>query len=154
MLRITPTKDHTLIAALNEEVHELHHQMHPEVFKPYDKTDIEAMMERFLAEENCYAYIAWMDEEPVGYMIIYLRESGDNAFHYNTRSLYIDQVGVPAKHRKSGVGQALMLHAEQIAKDNNISLLELDHWNTNTVAARYFRSHGYTLRKERLSKKL
>jgi ribosomal protein S18 acetylase RimI-like enzyme len=154
MLRIAETKDHSLIAALNEEVQNLHHQMHPEVFKPFDKAGIEKMIAKFLTDENCKAYIAWKGEEPVGYIILFFRESGDNAFHYNTRSLYIDQIGVPQKHRRSGVGQALMQHAEQVASDNNISLIELDHWNANTVAAGYFRSHGYTLRKERLAKRL
>jgi GNAT superfamily N-acetyltransferase len=154
MIHITETKDHILIAALNEEVQNLHHQMHPGIFKPFDKEGIEQMMAQFLADKQCKAYIAYNDEEPVGYIILFLQESGDNAFHYNTRSLYIDQVGVPEKHRKSGIGQALMQHAEQVARDNNINLIELDHWNANIVAAEYFRKQGYSLRKERLSKKI
>lgn len=154
MIRIARSTDHILIASLNSEVQQLHHEMHPEIFKPFDKEGIEAAMQSFLADSNCNAFIAWKDEEPVGYMILMLRETGNNAFHYNTRSVYIDQIGVPVKNRKLGIGQLLMSHAGQFAKQHNITRLELDHWTANTVAANYFHKQGYTLCKERLVKQI
>ena len=154
MIHITPSIDHVLIAALNSEVQELHHYMHPEIFKPFNKKGIEAAIQSFLTDSNWNAFVAWDGETPVGYMMLVLRETGDNAFHYNTRSLYIDQVGVPEKNRNLGIGQLLMNHAELFAKENNITRLELDHWTANTVAANYFRKHGYVLSKERLVKQI
>ncbi len=154
MIRITPSTDHVLIATLNSEVQELHHHMHPEIFKPFSKEGIEAAIQSFLSDSNWKAFVAWDGEVPVGYIMLVLRETGDNAFHYNTRSLYIDQVGVSEKNRKLGIGQLLMNHAEQFAKENNITRLELDHWTANIIAANYFRKHGYVLSKERLVKQI
>lgn len=154
MIRIAESTDHILIAALNSEVQQLHHELHPEIFKPFDKQGIEAAMRSFLTDNNCRAFVAWKEEEPVGYMILVLRETGDNAFHYNTRSVYIDQIGVPEKNRRLGIGQLLMSYAEQFAAEHGVNRLELDHWTANSMAAQYFRKQGYALAKERLVKNI
>ena len=97
MIRIEESRDHVLLASLNEEVQNLHHSMHPEIFKPFDKAATREAVKVFIATDNCRAYIAWKGAEPVGYIILFLRETGENAFHYNIRSVYIDQIGVPEK---------------------------------------------------------
>ena len=139
-----------LVASLNEEVQNLHHSMHPEIFKPFDKAAITEAVKVFIAADNCQAYIAWKGEEPVGYMILFVRETGDNAFHYNIRSVYIDQIGVPRRCQKLGIGKLLLERAELVARDNGIQRIELDHWSANIAAAAYFRKSGYVLCKERL----
>lgn len=63
MITLQTTTDHRLIAQLNEEVQQLHVRLHPEVFKPYDKSSIEPALEKMMTNPDCYAFVAnlWLD---------------------------------------------------------------------------------------------
>jgi diamine N-acetyltransferase len=152
MITVKETRDHHLVATLNEEVQNLHHKLHPAIFKAFNREATTAAIEEFFKDPNCKAFIAWEDDLPVGYMILVVKEAKENAFHYNIRTLYIDQVCVPGQHRNKGAGAKLMQHAELVAKELGIEQLELDHWTANLVAGQRFRKYGYELRKERLAK--
>jgi diamine N-acetyltransferase len=152
MITLQTTTDHRLIAQLNEEVQQLHVRLHPKVFKPYDKSSIETALEKMMTNPDCYAFVAKLGEIPVGYLVMMVKRIPESAFTFARESLYIDQIGVLSNYRKTGVGSILLEKAEQFAKELGISRIELDHWTTNTVAAAYFRSKGYTLYREQLSK--
>jgi ribosomal protein S18 acetylase RimI-like enzyme len=152
MVSIIETKDHLLIAQLNEEVQNLHAALHPDIFKPFEKTEIETALQGFLSDAQCRCYVAKENEIAMGYLLIYIKEAKENAFHYTLRSLYIDQIGVLKAFQKKGVGELLMKHVETIAKEHGITQIELDHWSSNSVAASFFRKSGYKLYREKLWK--
>lgn len=154
MTKIVQTNDPVLLAQLNEEVQQLHQNMHPQLFKPYNKEAIATALKDFLARENCLAYLALADYEPAGYMILFINDSPENAFKYSERILYIDQIGVMPKYRGLGLSKALLQKAEALAKELSIKTLELDHWSANEVAAGIFRKCGFELCRERLRKYL
>lgn len=152
MITISQTSDHQLVASLAEGVQNLHHALQPELFKPFDKDATIKAMEGFFADPACRAYVAYEKNVPVGYIIAYVREGRENAFHYAVRSVYVDQVAVLKEYQRSGVGARLLETVEELAKEHAIAKLELDHWTANVVAAAYFRKNGYALKKERLYK--
>jgi ribosomal protein S18 acetylase RimI-like enzyme len=152
MIIIRETKDAGLISMLNEEVQNLHAQIHPDMFKPYNRAAMTAAISNFLQDESCRAYVAYKDGAPAGYVLFFIREIKENAFHYNLRTLYLDQIAVVSRYRRDGIGKMLMEQAEKLAKELSISKVELDHWSANSVAAEYFRKNGYSLYKERLYK--
>lgn len=154
MITIMQTSDHHLVASLAEGVQNLHHSLHPELFKPFDKDATIAAMEAFLSDPACRAYVAYNHDIPVGYVIAYIRDGSENAFHYAVKSVYVDQIAVLQEHQRSGAGRQLLETVEELAKQHAIAKIELDHWTSNVVAAAYFRKSGYVLRKERLSKYL
>jgi ribosomal protein S18 acetylase RimI-like enzyme len=152
MIHITETKDALLIASLNEDVQNLHAEIHPEMFKRYNKTAMEQAIAEMMKDPDCRAFVAMKDAVAIGYILLFIREAKENAFHYTIRSLYIDQIAALPGQRRSGAGKLLMEQAEKPAKELDIKKLELDHWSANTVAAAYFRKNGYELCKERLCK--
>lgn len=152
MITIVETKDAGLLALLNEEVQTLHHNMHPAIFKPFDKDAIEEAFNKRLSDAACKAYIAWKDGTPIGYAIFLLKDPDENPFKYKCRSLYIDQVGVLEGYRRTGVGKMLLSKAEELARELSISTVELDHWNTNSAAGSFFERNGYTTFKKYLNK--
>ncbi|MEO0473137.1 MAG: GNAT family N-acetyltransferase, partial [Bacteroidota bacterium] len=104
MIHFRPSRDHRLLARLNESVQQLHHQMYPEVFKPYDKVGIEAWMKQIFEREQAEAFVAWQEDQAVGYLVYRILEKPENAFKYADRILYIDQIYVAPGARKSGLG--------------------------------------------------
>ena len=154
MVQLKETRDIELLAALNEEVQQLHHRMHPHIFKSFDHKAIAAALRLFFEDRSCRAFVAWAGDKAAGYIITFVKQVKENAFHYSRCYVYVDQVAVLEQFQKQGVGELLLLKAEEIAKELSIDTLELDHWTSNIVAAAYFRKQGYELRKERLGRQL
>ena len=154
MIQLKETRDIELLAALNDEVQQLHHRMHPHIFKPFDHKTIAGALRLFFEDKSCRAFVAWQGDKAAGYIIIFVKQVEENAFHHGRRFMYVDQIAVLEQFQKQGVGEALLKKAEEIAKKLSIDTLELDHWASNIVAAAYFRKQGYELCKERLSRKL
>ncbi len=152
MMIIIETKNHKLISELNEDVQNLHAKLHPELFKKFDKEAMEKALETLFLDPNCKCYIVKKGDVDIGYILCFIKEAKENAFQYNIKTLYIDQISILPKYQRTGAGKILMKQAEQLAQENSITKIELDHWSSNTVAASYFRKNGYKLYKERLFK--
>ena len=154
MITLSRTTDAYLIASLNEEVQNLHARLHPELFKPHNAIEMEKSLSVFFADPNCYCYLATKENEPIGYVLFFIREIFENTFHYGRKSLYIDQICVLEKHHKTGAGKILLQQADTLAKELSIGYIQLDHWSSNTVAAKFFRKHGYSVFREHLGKSI
>lgn len=154
MITIAETNDAGLLASLNEEVQTLHHNMHPAIFKPFNRDEIAKAFSSQLSNPACKAYIALKEETPVGYAVFLIKEPADNPFKFKRRSLYIDQVGVLEDHRRAGVGNMLLNKAEELAKELSIRTIELDHWTANLDAASFFEKSGYLTYKKFLTKNI
>ncbi len=152
MISIVETKNPKLLASLAEDVQNLHARLYPETFKPFELNAMEEAMENLLQDPTCRSYVAKKDEVAIGYVLCFIREIKENAFHFNIKSIYIDQICVLKGYEKTGAGTLLMNQIESLAKELNIQKIELDHWSANTVAASFFRRRGYGLNKERLFK--
>lgn len=152
MISIIETKDHKTISELASEVQNLHANLHPEIFKPFNKEEMEKAVEVFLSDPNCRCYVAQKDSMNIGYILCFVKEVKENAFHYTIQTIYIDQIAVLEKYQRTGAGKMLMEQVEKFAKEKSINKIELDHWTSNLVAAKYFRKNGYRLSKERLVK--
>lgn len=151
MITISETRDHTLVATLNEEVQALHAQWYP-AFKPYDKAAMTIAIKQMLEKDGHKAYVAYADGVPVGSLVCYVKEIEENAFHYHIKALYIDQVSVLKKYQGQGIGKMLLQQAEQLAGELHIQQLQLDHWSANAEAAQFFRANGYVLSRAYLTK--
>lgn len=138
MITIEETRDAALLATLNESVQRLHHEMHPEIFKAFDKAAITAALTEHINRPSWRAYIAFDGGAPVAYILFFAKGQPENAFKYATRSLYIDQIGVQREYKGKGIGKMLLSHVELWARENSITVIELDHWATNHVAAAFF----------------
>lgn len=152
MIRIVESKSHTVISTLVEDVQNLHAQLYPELFKPFNRAAIEEALEKYVTDPTCFVYLAEQKEIPIGYILCFIKEAPENAFRYSVRTLHIDQICVRKAYQKSGAGHLLMEQAEKLAREQAIRRIELDHWSMNTVAAAFFRKKGYQICKERLFK--
>ena len=152
MLTIAETKEYKIIAELSEEVQNLHARLYPEIFKPYNKAEMEKQLESQLAQPNYFGYVAQQAGINVGSAVYHIKEVQENAFHYTLKTLHIEQLAVLNKFQKNGAGKILLRQAEKIAQEHSIKKIELDHWHGNVVAASYFKKNGYALCKERLFK--
>lgn len=147
---IRQCEDPALIARLNEPVQTLHHQLFPHFFKPYEYEGIHEVTKQVMANHNVYAFVAYLEAEPVGYVLCVVKYRADNAFQYAGKSVYIDQIAVDANHRGKGVGQKLIARALELAFNLDIGLVQLDHWTLNEEAGAFFQKQGFRYYNQRM----
>jgi GNAT superfamily N-acetyltransferase len=149
---IKTSKDHRLLASLNEQVQEWHHQNYPDVFKPFEIKGIEDAFQLLLDKEGVFAFIAMQNGKAIGYLLVFLESRSESAFQYAKKIMIIDQILVLEAYRNLGVGQALMKRAMLLAKEHKVDEIQLDHLAANQAAEKFFAKHGFVNFKHKLKK--
>ena len=153
-LRIATADDIDLLTALNVEVHELHAQMYPSIFKPAERTAIRAEFERTIRRTDFVHWIAYDGNEPTGYLVMEVQRFQEDAFRYGGSRGYVHQMGVRAEYRRKGIGSALLQAAEAEAKDRRCTQFVLDYYGGNAVAAEFYRAGGFEILQTRAIRRL
>lgn len=151
-MEIIESKKFDLIASLVEEVQNLHANLFPSVYKPFELEKIREMMEQLLSDEKCRVFVAQEEGVIIGYIMVLIKEVPENAFHFAYKLLHIDQIAVSSNHQKTGVGSILMDKVEELAKELAIGRIELDHLYVNDTAAKFFKGKGFNPYREKLFK--
>jgi len=144
VFEIEETADFSVIARLNEDVQNLHHELYPEEFKPFDINQAEKAFKRILADSGVTAFLTKKEGKAIGYIICMIKTRAESEFQYPNTSLLIDQILVLTAYRKQGVAKALLEKAIDLARDKGISHMELNHWETNAAAGKFFVKNGFT----------
>lgn len=149
-LEIECTRDANLLAKLNHDVQEIHHEIEPEIFKPFDQENIEMFFQKVLENSNVTAYIAKANEIPAGYMLLVENTTVENPFKYACTILHIDQICVDSEYKGKGIGKALVQHAKRYAFERQIKRIEMNYWTQNNNSGEFFRNQGFVNFNERL----
>lgn len=100
-----------------------------------DKVTIE------LSNPNSLFYIAWDDENPVGYLK--LNTGTAQTEQQDERALEIERIYVKSSHHGKKVGQLLYEKALQVAEQMHNSYLWLGVWEKNPRAIRFYEKNGF-----------
>jgi len=131
------------LAALNRFVHETHLARRPDYFKPVRADEAAAWFRERLEERTTAAWIAEAEGRPVGYVLTFFHERGENPFHRPRRWCEIDQIAVDPAWRRRGIGRALMGAALEASRARGVHDVELFSWAFNTEAQALFRGFGF-----------
>jgi GNAT superfamily N-acetyltransferase len=150
-MRIEPGSpaDAGTLARLNTFVHDLHLEHAPHVFGTPTREDAAAAFEALLRRENYRAFLAYVDDRAVGYVLVMVGERPASAFNRPRRWLYIDQISVEPDARRHGVGRALVSAVLRHADDTGIDDVEVDTWAFNDRAQAFFASLGFRAKTRR-----
>ena len=144
--------DAHVLTALNLFVHEMHLARRPDYFKPVRADDVAAWFRERLEERTTAAWIAETEGRPVGYVLTFFHERGEDAFRRPRRWCEIDQIAVDPGWRRRGVGRALMAAALAEADSRGVDA-ELFSWAFNTDAHAMFRRLGFEPRMLRFERR-
>lgn len=150
MIQIIETKDYHLLSQLNEEIQTFHHRLQPNIFKPYEQEQVNEFFKTVLNKENTKAYLAWENEIPIGYILLFNMKLAENPFQYSRSFVLLDQILVLKKYRGKGIGKILLDAAISYAKDLQIDLIELNHWTHNASARTFFTKNNFQYYNEKM----
>lgn len=149
-MKIERSTDSRLLAKLNKEVQDFHADIEPKIYKSHDEDSVAGFFEKYLKKDNVFAFVAFSDELPAGYVFLIKRDYPEGPFTKRHLSLFIDQICVLEKYRGNGIGKALIGFTKQFASDNDIDRIELECWNKNSNAGDFFKHQGFEAYSEKM----
>lgn len=152
MITLSETKDHLLLAELNEEVQNFHYNIHPNIFKPYNREAVGKYFETVIKNENAVAFIAKENDAILGYVLVYKIEFPENPFQYARSYVLIDQILVLKQHQGKGIGGMFLSAVYDFAQKNSVNQIELNHWTLNDSARNFFNKNKFTYYNEKMWK--
>lgn len=96
-----------------------------------------------LADPVVTIFIAEEEGNAIGYMLCKLVERSETTFTFAMRYLLVDQISVRPAARGQGVGEALIQQAEVLANELGVQRIQLDSWDFNSAAHRFFERLGF-----------
>ena len=130
-IRQATSIDSLLLSSLCVDVQSLHAKHYPDFFK-----------------------IPQSDNFAVDFFDGMLIERPENLFKFSTRYLDVDQISVRPAAQGKGVGKALLIQVDALARELNIQRIQLDSWGFNTTAHAFFEQMGFEKFNHRFWKKL
>ena len=147
--RATPA-DAAAIARLALEIQDVHVAGHPDLFKPGGGEPHAEIASRVVAPEQFY-WVATLTDDPVGYAYARVVLEPESLWRYASRVLLLDQMGVDARYRSRGIGEALWNAVREAAAAEAVDRVVLNVWSFNRGARRFYEQLGFTAFQERMA---
>ena len=154
-IREAKLKDVKQIAIIMEQISRIHYENRPEIFKEKSKKEIEDDVIQTIKNKERTILVATDESLNICGVLIYkIKEVKNHINLKDSRTLWIDELGVDEKCRKKGIGKTLMKEVEKIAKSEECSRLELNCWNFNENAIMFYEWQGMVPQRRIMEKKL
>ncbi len=138
-------KDYAAYCALLTEVHMLHAQNRPDIFKPEPAFPDEAEFAEMIADEQAVCLAADMDGEMAGMCLMEIRMP--RAAHVHHRAFgWIGDLCVRSDRRGQGIGTALYRAMRSEASQMGLARVELMVWAFNEEARGFYEKLGMNVR--------
>lgn len=150
-IRRANLNDYSQLCGLFEEVDELHRQAMPEVFKrPSGPARSRSYLNRLLADKNAALLVAEEKGELLGLLHIFVQEVKDIPLLKPRKLVFVENLVVKKGFRKKGIGKKLMQEGVNWTLSQGASLIELNVWEFNQEARKFYQKLDF----ETLSRKL
>ncbi|MEM9951292.1 MAG: GNAT family N-acetyltransferase [Chloroflexota bacterium] len=152
-IRQAQEQDIPTLCQLIMTVQELHRQEMPHRYRAITPDD-PALVQLFankLGDEQETIFIAEINDEAIGYLSLQIRDIPDHPLVFGYRGGHIDQMSVNEAYQGQGVGKALMNHAIEFAKSQNVGRMTLGVVAFNQRAIRFYESFGFEFGSHRMA---
>ncbi|WP_438445856.1 GNAT family N-acetyltransferase [Gorillibacterium sp. sgz5001074] len=153
-MHIIQTKDYELVARLNKDVHELHQRLYPDIFKPYNPEAMKTFFKEKVQQPDAIFLVLEHDGEYEGYAWIDIRDYPETDFRKPSRSVYVHQLSINESARGKGCGRFFMDAIAELARERQITRIELDYWSDNGRARSFYEKSGFVRSREFVYKDL
>lgn len=151
-VRPAQMNDHPAVERLLRQIAQLHADLRPEIFRPASQKYGREQFSAMLSDPNAPILVA-QDEhgQVLGYAMLQVKSVGENHPVLLSRTfLYLDDLCVDADARGFGIGTTLMEGVRALAKSRGIEKIELNVWECNQAAMRFYERLGFQTQRREL----
>lgn len=122
----------------------IHYENRRDIFKKKTRETIKEWMKSEIESEDKNILIVEENEEILGVLIYKIRDVQEHINLNDTKNIWIDEICVDEKHRSQGIGKFLMDEIKKIAKEIGCKRIELNCWEFNNRARKFYEENGLT----------
>ena len=147
MIRLANEKDIEQINNLLFQVHKVHSDARPDLFKAGSKKYTDEELKEIIKDKEKPIFVYEIDEKIEGYAFcILINHNNENSLcDYN--SMYIDDLCVDKNCRGKGIGKKLFDYVLEYAKKLGCYNLTLNVWEGNDSAMQFYKNIGLKIQK-------
>ena len=143
-IRKATSNDTSQIIPLLDDAAKIHAKIRSDVFRNKTIEEITNNLEEMMLDKNNIILLAEDKQIIKDILICTVREIEDHINLKNARVLWVNEICVNQKYRRTGIGSALIEKAIEIPQVNNCVRLELNCWELNENAMKFYRNLGLT----------
>ena len=144
MIRHATREDLPRVNELRRQVNDLHVQGKPEWFKPGFSEELQQYLYVLFDSDDHALLVAEVNGMVVGFACIKYVDRPESPYRLRCRFVEIEEIGVDESCRRSGAGRALLEAVKGIAKEKGFSRIDLNMWEFNEEALRFYESIGFS----------
>lgn len=147
-MKIYETRDPVMVAKLNQHVQDVHVELFPDHFKPFNLSEVSEFFAKII-ENPAFTFLVLEDDYTAqGYVWLEHKKFAENAFKKAYETLYVHQISVNKSSRSRGYGSILLEYVYEVARQKNIDTVELDYWCENNGAKNFYEKQGFVKYRE------
>ncbi|MDD6395703.1 MAG: GNAT family N-acetyltransferase [Firmicutes bacterium] len=143
MIRLAEKADLPSINQLRLQVHELHAGGRPDIFQPQFNAELTDHIYDIYDDENSEIIAAEIDGKICGFAVVEFIEKPESPYSLARNFLRVVEFGVDKSCRRQGVGTQLFDYIKSFAAEKNLDTVELDMWEFNEGALKFYESVGF-----------
>ncbi len=146
-IRRARDSDLPAINKLLYEVHKVHSDARPDLFKAGAKKYTDEELRAIIAEDRTPVFVAEREGRVVGYAFCIHQQYVHHNNMTDIKTLYIDDLCVDEDARGAHIGQALYAYVLSYAKEQGCYNLTLNVWADNKGALAFYEKVGLSVQK-------
>ncbi len=146
MIRRANKNDIGSLIELLHQVDMVHHQIRPDLFKPYTTKYNEQELEALLSDDSKPVFV-YDDGEVLGHAFCLITEVKDDKLLQDVKTMYIDDICVHEKARGRHIGKSLYEFVRDYARSIGCYNITLNVWEGNSPALSFYREMGMEVQK-------
>jgi GNAT superfamily N-acetyltransferase len=155
-LRPLTREDYSAYLERIDELDALHREILPAFFRK-PEGEPPRTVEFFdgqLGDPNVLLLGAWVDGELAGFAHAMVREVEQRWLRVGRRDVVIDNLAVGPRWQRHGLGIVLVEAVAEWARQRGAQQLQLDVWEANVGAVRFYESAGFALQRRQFARPL
>lgn len=153
-VRFAEEKDLERINELRRQVNDIHVEGKPEIFKAGFPDELRDYIYEIFADPDKSIVAAETDGIICGFAVIGVYVKPETPFMYECRFLEVYEFGVDKAFRRNGAGSEIMKFIRAYAAERGIDRIELDMWEFNDGALKFYEQSGFTTYRRYMEMKL
>lgn len=136
------------------QVHKVHSNERPDIFRPGNKKYTDEELMEIITDEKRPIFVGIFNGHVVGYAFcIFVEHTGERSLS-DIRTLYIDDLCVDEALRGKHIGKTLYEYVVKYAKEEGFYNLTLNVWACNPAAIKFYENCGLEVQKIGMEKLL
>lgn len=134
------------------ELESFHNMLMPDIFKDKVEANIDKQIKNILRRNNSAVFIAEIDNAAAGMIQVSIKNVKPDVFLKGREYALLENFIVKTEYRNLGIGKMLLCAGEDYAKSLNIRCIELNVYEINNNAVKFYERYGYAVKLRRMKK--